>query len=204
MKCVTLVSYLVIVNGKNRQTFKPARRIRQGDPLIPLLFLICSEGLSSFMRIALREWSIKGDKAIEGVHYIFERGAQVLKSNLKEYEICLGQSVNYDKSTVFYSTNTSEKSRRVVSNILGVRNSNNMERYLGLPNDVGKNKKASFQLLKDGMRQRIENWNVRFLSQEGKGVFIKATLQHNGSILVVKRTRAKRDPLVQLGTTLRS
>ncbi|KAA3471190.1 reverse transcriptase [Gossypium australe] len=172
MKCVISVSYSVIINGRSGQTFKPTRGIRQGDPLSPSLFLMFSEGLSALIRMALRDGSIKGAKVSRGglsiSHLLFsydsilfgeasERGAQVLKSILREYERCSGQSANYDKSTVFYSSNTLEESRRVVSNILGVRNSNNMERYLGLPNVVGKNKKAFFQLLKDRMRQQIEN-----------------------------------------------
>lgn len=57
-----------------------------------------------------------------------------------------------------------EETKAVVSNILRIRNSNNMERYLGLENMVGRNKKASFQGIKDRMNQHIENWSVRFLS----------------------------------------
>lgn len=58
---------------------------------------------------------------------------------------------------MFFSSNTREEEKRVVTRILGVRSSNNPERYLGLPNMVGRRKKEAFQNLKDRFKQRIEN-----------------------------------------------
>lgn len=97
-----------------------------------------------------------------------ERGAGFLKNILLDYGNCSSQRVNFDKSTVFFrvnfdkstvffSSNTREEEKRVVTRILGVRSSNNPERYLGLPNMVGRRKKEAFQNLKDRFKQRIEN-----------------------------------------------
>ncbi|KAK5812492.1 hypothetical protein PVK06_027923 [Gossypium arboreum] len=87
------------------------------------------EGLSSLMRLATRERLLKGVKAS------------------RSEPTCSGQRVNFNKSTVFFSKNTSDDDGRVVVNILGVRSSNNLERYLGLPNIVGRKKRESFQNL---------------------------------------------------------
>lgn len=81
----------------------------------------------------------------------------MLKSILQEYESYSGQCVNYEKSIVFFSTNTSKGDRSIVSRILRVRALANPERYLGLPNMVGRNKKKVFQLLKDKFRKQIES-----------------------------------------------
>ncbi|KAA3466263.1 LINE-1 reverse transcriptase isogeny [Gossypium australe] len=127
--------------------------LKQGDSLSPFLFLICSEGLSTLMRLAGSERKLKGVRASRSGPSILNllfvddcilfgeattRGVIALKSILKEYEDCSGNVAN-----------TTENSRMQLSNELGVRYSNNPENYLGLPNVIGRKKKASFQSLKD-------------------------------------------------------
>ncbi|KAA3466249.1 reverse transcriptase [Gossypium australe] len=192
MKCVTTASYAVIINGNRGRNFQPTRGLRQGDPLSPFLFLICSEGLSALMRSAMRNGLVKGAKACrkgpEISHLLFtddcilfgeatEKGAKVVKDILKEYESCSGQYVNFNKSTIFYSTNTREETKDLVSTLLGVRSSSSPEKYLGLPSIVGQKKKEAFLNLVDRIAVRIDAWSTRLLSQGGKEIFIKSVLQ---------------------------
>lgn len=100
-----------------------------------------------------------------------------MKGIFAEYEASSSQCINFDKSTVFFSTNTLTKTRLFVSGLLGMRNSNNVEKYLGLYNVMGRNKKASFQILKDRVKTKIDGWSTRSFSQGGKEVFIKSALQ---------------------------
>lgn len=76
----------------------------------------------------------------------------MLKEILKEYGKSFGQCVNFNKSTIFFSTNTTEDKKNKVSAIMGIRTSTNMERYLGLPNVVGRRKKESFQYHRENLQ----------------------------------------------------
>ncbi|KAA3455054.1 reverse transcriptase [Gossypium australe] len=171
MECITPVSYSMVINGYKGNKFWPSQGLRQGDPLSPFLFLMCGERLLSLLRLAMNEGNLKGVKAsrsgLKISHLLFaddcilfseasRRGANVLKEILRKYRNSSGQCVNFDNK------NTPELERNLVINILGVRSSYNPERYLGLPNMVGRRKKESFQLLKDKM---------------GREVFIKSILQ---------------------------
>lgn len=171
MKCISSVSYSANVNGTNGTIFRPPRHFHQGYPLSPFLFLVCSERLSALMRLPTDERMIKGAKTSrkgsQVSHLLFvddcilfeevtEGGAQILKSILKEYEICIGQCVNFIKSTIFFSLNTSKENMGIVSRSLGMRYSQNPKKYLGLPNVVGRRKKALFQTLKVRVKMRIK------------------------------------------------
>ena len=52
MTCVTTVTYRIKVNGELSESFRPERGLRQGDPLSPYLFLLCTEGFSALLHKA--------------------------------------------------------------------------------------------------------------------------------------------------------
>jgi hypothetical protein len=50
MCCVTTARYAIKVNGDRTSPVVPSRGIRQGDPISPYLFLMCTEGLSCLLQ----------------------------------------------------------------------------------------------------------------------------------------------------------
>lgn len=60
MATVKIVSYSILVNGEPRGNIQPTRGIRQGDPLSPYLFLLCSEGLNGLLQKAVNVGDIRG------------------------------------------------------------------------------------------------------------------------------------------------
>nr|XP_027124324.1 uncharacterized protein LOC113741027 [Coffea arabica] len=61
-RCMETVSYSFNCNGEVKGFVKPGRGIRQGDPLSPYLFLICSEGFSNLLQRSTEDRSLKGVK----------------------------------------------------------------------------------------------------------------------------------------------
>lgn len=62
MKCVSTVKYQVKVNKDATEVIIPQRGLRQGDPLSPYLFLLCTEGFSALLCDAGKNGSLKGIK----------------------------------------------------------------------------------------------------------------------------------------------
>ncbi|KAK5770682.1 hypothetical protein PVK06_046835 [Gossypium arboreum] len=94
-------------------------------------------------------------------------GANILKGVINEYETLSGQKVNFEKYLIYFNGNVEEELKEQVSNILGVRITNNPEKYLGLPTTVGQKKKQAFIEIKEGFNKLINNWSIRFLSAGG-------------------------------------
>ena len=66
MKCITSVTYSVIINGSTHGCIVPTRGLRQGDPLSAYLFLLCAEGFSALINEATRCQQLNGISICRG------------------------------------------------------------------------------------------------------------------------------------------
>ena len=95
---------------------------------------------------------------------------------LQLYEQALGQKLNRDKTTVFFSKATTEEQRQELVEFLGVNEVREYEKYLGLPAVVGRNKE-SLNYIRERVWNKLQGWKERILSQVGKEVLLKAIVQ---------------------------
>ncbi|XP_071921851.1 uncharacterized protein [Coffea arabica] len=187
--CLSSVTYSFNINGVPQEFVTPERGIRQGDPLSPYLFLLCSEGFSNLLKQA------EGDKRITGVkicrsgprltHLFFaddslifcnadKEEASELVQILRKYEKGSGQSINLEKSSVFFSRNVSHQRKGEVRQSLGTIQVATQGKYLGLPMVITRSKQQVFGFIKDSISKRMKNWKNKLLSQGGKEVLLKA------------------------------
>ena len=82
-----------------------------------------------------------------------------------------------DKSSVYFSNNTSLQHRDVIKALLGVREVDIFESYLGLPTLVGQKKYHTFAFIKDRVWKKVQGWKGKMLSRAGKEILIKAMAQ---------------------------
>lgn len=102
---------------------------------------------------------------------------QQVKDFLETDEIASGQSVNKQKSSLFFSSNTSASIKNQIRKSAGVSICTNLGKYLGLPLSLGRFKYHTFGSLKDRIWQRLNDWKNTFLTQAGKEILLKAVIQ---------------------------
>ena len=192
MKCISSVSYSVIINGTTYGNIIPTRGFRQGDPLSPFLFLLCAEGFSAQIHDVAQNNQLHGISICRGApkitHLFFAYDSLLfcrangnecskLKETLSLYESALGQKINIDKSSIFFSPNTSQELKDDIINILGSMHYSNHTKYLGLPSIIGRSKKLVFAEIKEKVGKKLVGWKGKLLSVVGKKVLIKAVVQ---------------------------
>ncbi|KAL0303119.1 UNVERIFIED_CONTAM: putative mitochondrial protein [Sesamum radiatum] len=121
MLCVSSVSYSFVMSGSQFESITPQRGLRQGDPLSPYLFLLCTESFCSLFRAAAERRTISG--------VAFCRRAPHISHLLFA-----------DDTMVFCPANLS---MQCLADVLGIRLENKHEIYLGLHAVVFRSKEHS-------------------------------------------------------------
>lgn len=103
--------------------------------------------------------------------------ASILKDILDTYDRASGQLINFQKSEVFFSSNTPHTTRQFIYSLLGVTKTIGIRKYLGLPSIIGRRKKEIFCFIKDRLWKRISHWTSKNLSKAGKEIMIKSMAQ---------------------------
>ena len=132
---ISMVSYSILVNGEPKGEIFPSRGIRQGNPLSPYLFLLCSEGLNRMIQKVAREDIIRGFSLCKNgpkiTHLFFaddsllfccarREDLQAIQHILTNYEHASSQKINREKTTLFFSKAVFDDMKGEIIDFLGV------------------------------------------------------------------------------------
>ena len=107
----------------NHWHITPTHGLRQGDPLSPYFFLMCTEGLHGLISKSTHNCDIQGVSLCRNgpriTHLLFaddsllfcrarEEECQSLLEVLAKYERASRQQINHTKTTIFFSKSTNE------------------------------------------------------------------------------------------------
>ena len=181
MTFITSVSYQVLINGEAKGTIKSSRGLRQGDPLSPFLFILCTEVLISHIKQAENTKTITGMKITRESpaisHLLFTDGSlffcraeqpqcEELMRIIDIYGEASGQQLNKAKSSVMFGSKVVTSTKTDLKRSLGITREGGVGMYLGM-----------FAFLQECMNGRVNSWSARLLSRGGKEVQIKSVAQ---------------------------
>ena len=192
MRCVTNVRYAVRVNGELTAPVVPSRGIRQGDPISPYLFLLCTEGLSSLLLQKESCGELHGIRngrsgppishllfADDSIFFARSDACSVVALKTTLNPDCSGscQLINKDKSSLLFGHGCSETVKQRVKASLGISNEAFNDTYLGMPTEVGKSPTSIFKFLPDRAWRCVHGWSDRPVSRAGKETLLKSIIQ---------------------------
>lgn len=163
-ECVSTTSYSILINGFPCGFFPSSCGLRQGDPISPVLFTVLSDLLSRILVQSETDGRLSGVRVARTspkVTHLMYVGDLVIYCKASEAEAtevftCLnlyyswtGQSINWDKSSVHFSTNVQALVRRCLTSILGMKECTHNGTYLGNPFCTFKSKNQAFQTVVD-------------------------------------------------------
>lgn len=95
---------------------------------------------------------------------------------MRTYEKSSGQRLNNNKTAISFSKNTSLVDKEKNVEVARIPVTQRYDTYLGLPALVGKSRVAAFKSIKEQIWKRLQDWKIKFLSQAGKEILLKAVI----------------------------
>ncbi|KAJ6848488.1 uncharacterized protein M6B38_274565 [Iris pallida] len=137
MECIPTPSMSVLINGKPEGWFRPGRGIRQGCPLSPYIFILCTEVFSHIFynyEVADLYHGVRINRCAPTVsHLLFADDSLIfchatasslacVQEILHKFSEWSGEKINYDKSSILFSRHVAEADRNTFAGMLHLTN----------------------------------------------------------------------------------
>ncbi|PKU68359.1 putative mitochondrial protein [Dendrobium catenatum] len=186
MECVQNPTFSILINGKPTNCTNAKCGFRQGCPLSPYLFILCSQLLSNAIirKESFGVWISHNSPRITHLLYaddvIFFAEAKisnvkVIKSIINNYCSWTGQSINSSKSRILFGKATSRWIKRKIKGIMGYKEVKEFS-YLGAKMTVRKSSKMDFQFILDKILLKLNSWGTKFISFFGKITLVRSVI----------------------------
>ncbi|PKU70997.1 Putative ribonuclease H protein [Dendrobium catenatum] len=188
LQCTTKPRFSFLLNG-NRSNWIPALSgFRQGCPLSPYLFILCSQLLTKAFHCSGRLLGVQLIPNGERVSHLLyaddilifaeasRANAIMIQSILKSYCLWTGQRVHNTKSAILFNKRCPRWKCRRLAKLLGFRLVESLD-YLGLPLVLRKPIASDFSKILKNATDKIHVWGKRHLSLAGRATLIRSALQ---------------------------
>lgn len=186
------MEFSLLLNVNIKEMIKLGRDLRQGDPLLPILFILWSKVLTRLLakeEVAGNLYGIKVDRNDPAItHLMYADDLLVMsRAKLKDVEVfqkcfetyCgwLRKTANLEKSNILFSKFTGRKAKKEIMDSTRLKKMGPSAIYLGKVLFSGRNQTKEFNSVKERIQMRLEGWNNHLLSKAGNAVLIKAVAQ---------------------------
>jgi hypothetical protein len=189
MTCVTTPSFSLCIDGSLDGFFKGKKGLRQGDPMSPLLFVLCMESLSRLLHTLAGSKKFRFHsrcRALKLNHLVFaddlimfcqgdKESIMLMLRCLATFSACSGLVANSGKSNIYCSNMPIEDQNAMVT-ASGFQLDQLPFQYLGINISSKKLSRDDCQVLVEKMTARVSSWSSRTLSYRGRTQLINSVL----------------------------
>ncbi|RVX21349.1 putative mitochondrial protein [Vitis vinifera] len=189
---VLLYGYSILINGSPSGIFRSSRRLRQGDPLSPYLFLFVMEALSQLLSCARNGGFISGfrvgGRGREGLfvsHLLFADDTLIFCDANADQLRYLSWTFVWFKEISGLKVNLSKTEAipvgegipmETLASVLGCKIGSLPTSYLGLPLGAPYKSTKVWDAVEERFRKRLSLWKRQYLSKGGRLTLLKSTL----------------------------